>query len=144
VPPGVEPPSALDPSSTGVDRFAFLADGVEGAAAPFAYPAPVPRMPWIDRPERGWIAGIVPGTDREAADGATVKVRRAGFALFARTRTIQADGNGYFAFTSVKPGRYRAWVERDRQATARTEACVVAGRVTRVFTPEDGTTCAGR
>jgi uncharacterized lipoprotein YddW (UPF0748 family) len=134
VQPGVEPPSALDREATGVERFAFLSEGVEGRPAPFARPAAVPRMPWIDRPERGWIAGTVPGPDTMVADGATVKIKRAGFALLARTRTLQADGNGYFGFTNVKPGRYRVWIERDRQTAARTEVRVSAGKVTHAFT----------
>jgi len=70
-----------------------------------------------------------------------VKVKRAGLALFARTRTLQADGNGYFGFTNVKPGRYRVSIERGRQTIARTEVCVAAGLVSRAFTADDGATC---
>jgi uncharacterized lipoprotein YddW (UPF0748 family) len=141
VQPGVEPPSALDPSAAGSERLAFLAEGVDDQPAPFPHPAPVPRMPWMDRPERGWIAGIVSGADTTQTDGTTVKIKRARLALFSRGRTIQADGNGYFAFTNLKPGRYRVWADRDRQTTARTEVCVTAGGVSHAFTASDGDTC---
>jgi uncharacterized lipoprotein YddW (UPF0748 family) len=109
-----------EPSAPGSDRLAFL-----GAA--FRLPAPVPPMPWIDTPTTGWIAGTVTAVSPEQADGATIKIRRAGFSLFRRTRRIEADGNGYFALTSVRPGRYRVWVD----SRSKSEVIVQPGRVAR-------------
>ena len=60
VKPGTDLPAA---PVTGSDRLAFLADGVAGASGVFARPAPVPPMPWIVKPETGWIAGLVPSGD---------------------------------------------------------------------------------
>jgi hypothetical protein len=87
-------------------------------------------MPWIDRPTHGAIVGAVNAPPGEA-DGAIVKIKRAGFNLFARTRTLEADGSGVFGLTLVKPGRYRVRVERGGQMVATTEARVTAGQVTR-------------
>jgi hypothetical protein len=128
--PNVNPRSALDPAATAGDRLAYLADGVGSVPAAFANPAPVPPMPWIDRPTHGAIVGAVNAPPGEA-DGAIVKIKRAGFNLFARTRTLEADGSGVFGLTLVKPGRYRVRVERGGQMVATTEARVTAGQVTR-------------
>jgi len=123
--PGSELPAAPDPLAVRSDRLAFLADGVGSIAGAFVRPAPVPAMPWIDAPSRGWIAGTVRAAD---ADGASVKVKRAGFSLFRRTRTVRADGNGYFGLTNIRPGRYRVWVDGAR---SKTDVRVEAGKVTR-------------
>jgi uncharacterized lipoprotein YddW (UPF0748 family) len=108
-------PEPVDPNATaaaasappGPDRFAFLVHGDGTTPGPFARPAPVPAMAWIDRPERGWIAGTVTAAAPGAADGVTVKIKRAGFPLFRRTKRVETDANGYYGVTNVKPGRYR-------------------------------------
>jgi hypothetical protein len=87
-------------------------------------------MPWIERPEHGWIAGVVSATDVASADGAAVKVRRSGFRLFRRTRTVLADGNGYYGLTKLKPGRYYVWVDGSNEPRA--TVVVEAGQVARV------------
>lgn len=109
--------------------LAFLATGAGAIAAPFARPAPVPPMPWIERPERGWVFGLVSASDTTGADGVAVKVRRTGFRLFRRTRTAVADGNGYYGLTNLKPGRYHVWI--DDAKASRTTVAVSAGQVTR-------------
>ncbi len=111
------------------DRLAFLAEGDAALPGAFTRPAPVPAMPWIDRPERGWLAGLVHGPTAADADGVAVKVKRAGFALFGRTRTVRSDANGYYGLTNVKPGRYRVWVERDGRPSRAREVRVEAGKV---------------
>jgi hypothetical protein len=134
------PASAGDRAVLAIDRLDFLATGASGAPAAFARPAPVPPMPWIERPDRGWIAGEVRATSvprtavaagESSADGAAVNMRRSGFPLFARTRTTRADGNGYFGFTKVKPGRYRVWTDEGGRASTAVEVHVEAGKVAR-------------
>ena len=89
-------------------------------------------MPWIDRPERGWLGGIVRSATPADADGAIVKVKRKQFWPFARTVRVRADGNGYYGLANVKPGRYEV---STTIAGARRKAIVTvaAGRVTPVL-----------
>ncbi|MEK6630260.1 MAG: family 10 glycosylhydrolase, partial [Acidobacteriota bacterium] len=122
---GVEPPSAGDPTAKAPDRIAFLAEGAGAMPGAFARPAPVPAMPWIERPEHGWIAGVVTAATPADADGVIVKVKRAGFGLFRRARSTQSDGNGYYGLTNVKPGRYRVWVDDREKKSIAIEASVV-------------------
>jgi hypothetical protein len=84
-------------------------------------------MPWIDAPTQGWIAGTVQAPLPDQADGVTIKIKRTGFPLFRRTRKTVTDGNGYFGFTKVTPGRYRIWTD----GGSRTEVTVSAGAVAR-------------
>jgi uncharacterized lipoprotein YddW (UPF0748 family) len=106
------------------DRFEYLS---QGANAPFARPVPVPRMPWIDNPSTGWIAGMATGQDGKGMDGATVEMRRAGWSLFHRTIRTKTDGNGWFGFAGVSPGRYEIRLVRGGRAMVD----VAAGRVSR-------------
>ena len=110
--------------------LAFLAEGIGQAPAPFARPAPVPAMPWIDHPRTGWIAGVVRGPDA-SADTVQVKIKRMGFALFRRAKHVDTDGNGYFGLTNVKPGRYRVWIEEENASAESVEVIVEAGKVSR-------------
>jgi hypothetical protein len=84
-------------------------------------------MPWIDAPTKGWIAGTVQAPTTERADGVTIKIKRSGFPLFRRTRKTLTDGNGYFGFTKVKPGRYRVWIDGE----SRVDVSVLPGTVAR-------------
>ena len=120
---------------TGSDRLAFLSEGTAGATAPFTHPAPVPRMAWIDTPERGWIAGTLDGRTPADVDGATVTVRRKRFWPFSNTTRLRTDGNGYFGVANVKPGRYEVEVERN-QESRKTTIQVEAGKVARVTFPD--------
>jgi uncharacterized lipoprotein YddW (UPF0748 family) len=128
VAPGSDLPATPDPAAAGPTRLAFLASGLGNGPGPFARPAPVPAMPWIDRPERGWIAGVLHTRTPVEADAAQVKVKRTGFPLFRRTKTVSADGNGYFGLTNVKPGRYRVWLPGTSRSTIVT---VERGKVAR-------------
>jgi uncharacterized lipoprotein YddW (UPF0748 family) len=99
-----EPRERQEPAEPAAARLSFL-------AAAFPRPAPVPPMPWIEKPTTGWIAGVVKAGTPEAVDGVTVKAKRGGFALFRRATRVETDASGYFGLTNVKPGRYRVWVE---------------------------------
>ena len=127
------PPDA-DPSAE-PGSLAFLAEGSGVTPGAFTRPAPVPAMPWIERPEHGWIAGTVAAATPAEADGVIVKVKRVGFGLFRRVRGAQSDGSGYFGLTRVKPGRYRVWVDDRGTRSAAIEVSVVAGRVAYVELP---------
>lgn len=117
---GASSPLQAPPS----DRFEYLS---QGANAPFARQAPVPRMPWVDNPVTGWIAGMAIGPDGKGIDGATVEMRRAGWPLFRRTARTVTDGTGWFGFAGVAPGRYEV---RSGQA-AKAMVDVAAGKVGR-------------
>ena len=115
-----DPEKLAGVAEPGGNRLAFLTTA-------FPVPAPVPAMPWIEKPTTGWIAGTVKAATPEQADGVVVKTERAGFALFRRVRKVETDGNGYFGLTNVKPGRYRVWIDGGRRA----EVIVQAGTVSR-------------
>ena len=127
-PEGAEPQPPPIPI-TGVDRLAFLVDGADGLPGAFAHTAPVPGMPWIDHPKRGWLAGTLDAGALSDKDGAVVKVTRKRFWPFRRTTRVRTDGNGYFGLAHVKPGRYE--VSIDGKRTPHVMVVVEAGRVTR-------------
>ena len=85
-------------------------------------------MPWIERPERGWLGGMVRGTAGHH-DGIVVTVKRKRSWPFAKETHIRADGNGYYGLANVKPGRYEV---STTIAGAKRKAIVTvaAGRVT--------------
>jgi uncharacterized lipoprotein YddW (UPF0748 family) len=129
------PSAQTDVLQQGTYRLAFLSAENGPAAGPFAQPAPVPRMPWIDRPERGWVAGVVSAQNPGDADGVTIKIKRAGFPLFYRTRRVQTDGMGYYGLTNVKPGRYRVWLDDGGAEKRSINISVEPGKVTRANFP---------
>ncbi len=108
------------------ERVAFLADGAADRKGAFAEPAPVPRMPWIDSPRTGWIAGTVKSD--APLESVRVVVKK-GF--FSRARRMEVDGNGWFGFTNLKPGRYKVWVETGKTRAQQVTLQVDAGRVAR-------------
>lgn len=140
-------PAAVTPGTdlpavpvTGTERFAFLVDGVAGAAGAFAAPAAVPPMPWIAAPDRGWIAGTLASSVTGNNDTVEVKITRRRFWPFGNTTRVHTDGNGYFGLAKVKPGRYEISVGSD-DAKQRIELDVLTGRVSRVaFNPIDSAT----
>lgn len=107
--------------------IAFLATGTGGVPGAFLRPAPIPSMPWIERPTRGWIAGVATSSGA-GADDVAVRLKKTGFPLFHRTRTVRTDGNGYYGLTDLKPGRYRVWLDgsKDQRTTVSVEAGKVA------------------
>lgn len=114
-------------------QVAFLAEGLpdsaaSGGAVPggFERPALVPRMDWMERPTSGGVAGIVRAPDGRAWDGGSVRLKREG-SWFARSRKVRTDGNGFFGFAQVAPGRYRVWIEHDKQGRAEVRVAVTAG-----------------
>jgi hypothetical protein len=127
VKPGTDLPAV---PVTGGERLAFLADGVNGTPGVFARPAAIPVMPWIEQPDRGWIAGSVAATTAGGNDGVEVKITRRRFWPFGNTTRVRTDGNGYFGLGRVKRGRYE--VSIDSPGAARWQVSVERGRVTRV------------
>ena len=87
-------------------------------------------MPWWETPTHGSVLGQLHASDSTRVDGAVVKMRRSGWFPFRRSKKVIADGNGYFGFPVVKPGKYtvsvdlsklRATVEIRPGAVTRTE-----------------------
>lgn len=109
------------------ERVAFLADGADERKGAFAQPAPVPRLDWIDAPKTGFVAGVVRGGDGQPSDGAVVKIKR-GF--FSGARRIETDGNGWFGFVNLKPGKYKAWAEHAGRKSASVAVQAKSGEVT--------------
>lgn len=88
-------------------------------------------MPWIERPERGWLAGTVAASAASDNDDVVVKVTRKRFWPFGRTTRIRTDGNGYFGLANVKPERYEVSVDARGKRAANVLVRVEAGKVTR-------------
>ena len=122
VKPGTDLPAV---AVTGTDRLAFLVKA-------FPRPAAIPRMSWIEQPERGWIAGTL--SEGASVDTTTVTIRRKGFWPFGNTTRVRTDGNGYFGLAKVKPGRYEVSI-RTGGKTRRSEIVVEAGLVSRLQPP---------
>jgi hypothetical protein len=130
--PGSTPPTqAPPPPAAAPDRLDYLVRGAGQAPPAFTGPAPVPPMPWIERPDRGFIAGTAADASGAPLEGRTVRIRRTGW--FRRTSRTTTDANGWFGMTKLAPGRYSVGLE-DAQGRAlpdRVEVVVTAGRVAR-------------
>ncbi len=127
VKPGTDLPAV---AVAGIDRLAFLANGVGTSPPVFPRPAPVPAMPWIVRPDRGWIAGTLPAIVMGDNDGVEVKITRKRFWPFGNSTRVWTDANGYFGLAKAKPGRYELSVER-ASTRQRLDVQVNAGTVCR-------------
>lgn len=112
------------------EKFSFLVTGAESKQAVFPFRASIPKMPWIERPAYGLVAGLVRDGASAAADGAAVELKRAGW--FTKTQRTFADGNGFFGFANLHPGRYRASVAASSGRKTSVQIEVVAGSVARV------------
>ena len=108
------------------DAFQFLREGVTGSQPLFAGAAEVPRMPWVDAPTSGSVIGRLHAPDGTQFDGAVVQIRRSGWFPFRGSKKVIADGNGYFGFATLKPGRYHLSV---KGRSAGVEATIRAGEV---------------
>jgi uncharacterized lipoprotein YddW (UPF0748 family) len=111
------------------ERVLFLTTGAPPEPPVFPHPAPPPELEWIARPTQGWLAGMVRNAGGGAADGAAVTAKRAKW--FARTRRTLTDGNGFFGFTQLRPGRYHVRLEIQPKHRAEIHLEVVAGHVAR-------------
>ncbi len=101
----------------------------QGADAPFAQPAPVPKLPRVDEPMEGTIAGWVMGAQPIPLDSQQVRIEP----LDGRDPfPVRTDGNGFFAAVALKPGRYRVI---DPMSVKRVEVEVVAGKVVTLWKP---------
>jgi hypothetical protein len=132
VPGSTPPPKAPPPPAASPDRLDYLVRGAGGPPAAFTGPAPVPPMPWIERPTQGFVAGTVVDAGGSALEGRTVRIRRTGW--FRRTRKTTSDANGWFGMTKLSPGKYVIQLEdaAGNVLRDRVEAVVSAGTVARV------------
>jgi uncharacterized lipoprotein YddW (UPF0748 family) len=117
-------PEEEDPN----ERVLFLATGAPPEPPAFSQPASPPEMQWIAQPTHGWLAGTVRDSGGGLADGAVVTAKRVSW--FARRKRTLTDGNGFFGFTELKPGRYQ--VRLEAKPSTKVELEIVAGRVGRV------------
>jgi Carboxypeptidase regulatory-like domain len=108
----------------------FLASGSPPEPAAFPRPAAVPAMDWIERLTLGWLSGTARDSQGNAVDGAAVVLKRAGW--FGGTHRSTADGNGFFGFAGLRPGRYRIHFEAAGKRSLKVEVEVVAGQVAQV------------
>lgn len=105
---------------------------LDTAASFFRQPAAVPRLPWLDEPATGHIAGelTAAGGPDWWVDGVRVLLRKETGAEPARE--VTTDATGFFGFVDLEPGRYRIAFTRGASALHETSSVeVVPGRVTR-------------
>jgi uncharacterized lipoprotein YddW (UPF0748 family) len=119
-------PGEEDPA----ERVSFLTTGAPPELPAFSQPAAPPEMEWIERATRGWLAGTVRDADGGAADGAVVTAKRGRW--FARKTRTLTDGNGYFGFAQLRPGRYHVRLEIQPKHSHEIQLKIVAGRVAQV------------
>ena len=127
--PRPDPASTPAPPPPPGDRLAFLSSGSPDAPGAFPAPVPFPLLPWIERPTRGSIAGVVSAPGREQADDVEVEIRRTGW--FRRTRRVKTDANGFFGVTGLAPGTYHVRLASPLLPRATGSATVAPGRVAR-------------
>jgi hypothetical protein len=89
-------------------------------------------MPWIERPDRGWLAGTVAATTAGENDSVEVTIVRRRYWPFGNTTRVRTDGNGYFGVARLQPGRYEVSVG-SAERRQRFELDVQSGRISRVF-----------
>jgi len=111
------------------ERLDFLVNGIAPAQGAFDRPAAVPPMPWLDRPNRGSVAGTVTDASGASLEGVAVRIVRR--RLFGGTKRTATDANGWFGLTGLKPGRYRVEIARAAAGTPHAEIEVKAGDVAR-------------
>jgi hypothetical protein len=121
---------------SGPERVGFLVEGANGFRGPFAAAAPPPALDWIDQPKVGWVAGSVSGPDGMPTDGARVSIRKPGWWPFRRTLRTITDGNGYFGFAGLTPGRYNVALDGPKNKLSQAQLEVTAGRVSRLTMKE--------
>ncbi|HEY8473629.1 MAG TPA: family 10 glycosylhydrolase [Natronosporangium sp.] len=103
--------SYANPSNAHVDgpielrdaERAALTAALTGEGGPFAEPAAVPAMPWKANPAEGHVAGRLVLTDGTPLDQAQVSIRPL---TGGPTQTLRTDGDGWFGFVHLDPGRY--------------------------------------
>ena len=133
-------PRTGSPDANGAGAGEGHSDGDETSAVfaldpyVFAEPARLPSIEWIERPERGGLLGRALDGEGAAVDGATIEIRRAGWSLLRSWRKVSTDGNGYFGFTGLRPGRFRVRWKHGSDADLGTVASVLitAGQVARI------------
>lgn len=107
----------------------------------FGADVPTPSLPWKDHPTKGYIDGVALAADGLAPlDGATVTL--AGVTHLC-VRTTTADGNGFWGFVDVHPGKYTVAVNYRSETVQAASAAVVPGRVTFVEPGVPGRAVAG-
>jgi uncharacterized lipoprotein YddW (UPF0748 family) len=111
------------------ERLSFLSSGTPDTPGAFPEPAPLPSLPWIERPTLGSIAGVLSAASREEADEVEVEIRRTG--LLHRTHRVLTDANGFFGLANLEPGTYRVRLAGPASARAEVYADVAPGRVSR-------------
>jgi uncharacterized lipoprotein YddW (UPF0748 family) len=124
--PRIDPPPPVPPPG---DRLSFLAFGTPDTPGAFPAPASLPRLPWIEAPDHGFVAGIVSAATREEADDVEVEIRRTG--LFRKTRRVRTDANGFFGTAGLAPGIYRVRLAGTRNPGGTALVAVTPGRVAR-------------
>lgn len=124
--------AAVDAAGVAGERLAYLVRGTLPGQGAFTAPTPGPLMTWLERPVAGWLAGRVLASGGTPVDGARITLRRAGWWPFHRTERLDTDGNGYFGFAELEPGRYRVRLEKDSAGAQEVAVEVIPGRVARV------------
>ncbi len=111
-------PETLDTATPGrveeadaTPRVLYLSAGTGSARAVFNQPASLPGSEQNLALARGGVAGTVVGADRSFIDGARIRLRRTGWWPFRRSVRTNSDGNGYFGFANLNPGKYEVLVE---------------------------------
>lgn len=124
--------TAATPQSPAPERLTYLANGTSTRRPAFPDRVRPPSMQWIEHPTQGWVAGTVAGQEGKEVDGARIEMRKAGWWPFRKTYRTRTDGNGWFGFATLKPGRYEVRLVQSPGKPTSQKTEVFAGKVSRV------------
>lgn len=99
---------------------------MNAARAAWTTPAAVPTMPWKSAPTKGHIKGNVTFAGSIWIDGASISLTG------PTSRSMYADGTGFFAFIDLPPGSYTLTCTAPAYGVLTKPCVVTAGHVTSV------------
>jgi len=88
--------------------------------------APVPKTPWLEKPDTGIIRGFLYRSDKNRiVDGMKLT-------LWPSGKEVYSDGSGYYAFVRIAPGDHEIHVSKDLEIFSKRNVTVKSGEIVTV------------
>ena len=117
--PGMHLYSYAHPNSGTPDPDGFKEALLNG---PYPTASPVPEMPWLKTPSKGYLKGFILNTDGTPVYPATATITEIGM-------SDKNSGTGFYGFSEIAPGTYTLRVEAPGYIETERQVTVVSGQV---------------